>query len=151
MTIRLLLSPRQTLEDLEPDWPERIPVQPGDIVVQREDDRFAVFRYEADTAEPRVLVFASLPAALAAAQESELALDHGTGRRLMTADDAAGMAWWNVQSEAARSFWLDRAGAGASAADAWALFKQYRGRKTERRARADDFGEQPKTEKGGRP
>jgi hypothetical protein len=129
MSIRLLLSPRQTLEDTAPDLPERVPVQPGDVVVQRDGDTFHVFRHDLDKPETAMLTFTSQTAALAAAQEAERATDRCAGRRRLTADDAAGMAWWNVQSEAARGFWLDRAGPGASAADAWALFKQCRGGK----------------------
>jgi hypothetical protein len=46
--------------------------------------------------------------------------------RRPTADDLAGMAWWNALSEAKRLFWLQVAGgaaAGASAAQAWKAFQ----------------------------
>lgn len=44
-----------------------------------------------------------------------------------TADDVAGMAWWGALSQVKRLFWLTQAAgtaAGASAAAAWAAFKQ---------------------------
>lgn len=40
-----------------------------------------------------------------------------------TADEAAGMDWWNRMSEADRGAWLARS-KGQSAADAWAFFKE---------------------------
>ena len=47
--------------------------------------------------------------------------------RSPTTDEEQGIAWWNSQSEAKRLLWLQLAGgaaAGASAASAWAAFKQ---------------------------
>lgn len=40
-----------------------------------------------------------------------------------TADEAAGIAWWNGLSEADRAAWLKGAGS-AVPAEAWAAFKQ---------------------------
>lgn len=51
----------------------------------------------------------------------------------VTADEAAGIAWWNAQNGSSRLFWLEqaqRAGLELSAASAWAAFKRCRGRKT---------------------
>jgi hypothetical protein len=69
--IRLLLNPRQTLDDVAPDLPERVPVQPGDIIIERSGASFHVFRYESDAGETGVLVFSSFSAALEAAREAE--------------------------------------------------------------------------------
>lgn len=44
-----------------------------------------------------------------------------------TADEIAGMRWWNALTEAERSKWLSVAGT-AVAADAWAAFKSVRER-----------------------
>lgn len=41
----------------------------------------------------------------------------------MTADEKAGMEWWNSLTPIARSYWLSTAGS-AVAADAWKAFKQ---------------------------
>ncbi len=41
-----------------------------------------------------------------------------------TADERAGMAWWNALTEAARLYWLRRAGDTGRVADAWAAYQQ---------------------------
>jgi len=46
------------------------------------------------------------------------------GQRSPTPDEAAGMAWWNILKPAARAYWLTKAGAACSVADAWAAFKR---------------------------
>lgn len=51
----------------------------------------------------------------------------------VTADEAAGVDWWNAQDTKARRFWLEqaqRAGLGLSVAGAWSASKRCRGRKT---------------------
>ncbi len=45
--------------------------------------------------------------------------------RPLTFDEAAGMAWWNALTPAARKNWLRLAGS-AVAADAWELYKRDR-------------------------
>ena len=42
--------------------------------------------------------------------------------RPATSDEAAGMAWWNSQTELAREFWL-RVAVSARPADAWGAYK----------------------------
>ncbi len=42
--------------------------------------------------------------------------------RTPTADEVAGMAWWNSQTELVREFWL-RVANSARAADAWAAYR----------------------------
>lgn len=42
----------------------------------------------------------------------------------MTADERAGIAWWNLQSETERGAWLYLAGS-AVPADAWEYFKAH--------------------------
>lgn len=69
--IRLLLNPRQTLDDVAPDLPERVPVQPGDIVVQKHDGAYRVFRHDPGAKETGVLVFTTFEAAIHAAQEAD--------------------------------------------------------------------------------
>jgi predicted nucleic acid-binding protein len=49
--------------------------------------------------------------------------EHDPDAREPTADEAAGMLWWNGLSDAERARWAQRAGTGV-VADAWALFKQ---------------------------
>lgn len=44
-----------------------------------------------------------------------------------TPDEQAGIDWWNRLTTAERAFWLGKAGAGASAADAWAAFDRRHG------------------------
>ena len=39
-----------------------------------------------------------------------------------TTDEAAGMVWWNSQTELVRAFWL-RLANSARAADAWAAYR----------------------------
>jgi hypothetical protein len=43
----------------------------------------------------------------------------------MTADEQIGIAWWNHLDEAARRYWMARAGNTGRAADAWAEFKRF--------------------------
>ncbi len=43
--------------------------------------------------------------------------------RAPTPDEAAGMAWWNILKPMQRTYWLTKAGAACSVADAWAAFK----------------------------
>ncbi len=45
--------------------------------------------------------------------------------RSPTADEAMGMAWWNILKPAERAYWLTKAGPACSVADAWAAFKQH--------------------------
>jgi hypothetical protein len=45
--------------------------------------------------------------------------------RQPTADEQAGMAWWNSLTEAERAYWLHRADT-ATPAEAWDAFKQLR-------------------------
>ena len=52
--------------------------------------------------------------------------EHDPDAREATADEAAGMQWWNNLTEAQRARWAKRAGTGV-VADAWALFKQAAG------------------------
>lgn len=42
-----------------------------------------------------------------------------------TADEASGMAWWNILKPSERAYWLTKAGPGSSVADAWAAFKRH--------------------------
>ena len=42
--------------------------------------------------------------------------------RTPTADEVAGMAWWNSQTELVREFWLREANS-ARPADAWAAYR----------------------------
>lgn len=74
--IRLLVDPRQSLEDCTPNSPERVPVQPGDVVVQKRDGAYWVFRHEPGAAEIGVLVFESLHAAIDTAREAERYTPH---------------------------------------------------------------------------
>jgi hypothetical protein len=39
-------------------------------------------------------------------------------------DERAGMDWWNALTEAARLYWLRRAGDTGRVADAWAAYQQ---------------------------
>ncbi|MCF6120508.1 hypothetical protein L2449_27160 [Mesorhizobium muleiense] len=41
-----------------------------------------------------------------------------------TADERAGIEWWNALDEAGRRDWMQRAGNTGRAADAWEAFKQ---------------------------
>jgi len=41
-----------------------------------------------------------------------------------TADERAGMAWWNDLSEAARLYWLRQAGDRGRVADAWIVYQR---------------------------
>jgi hypothetical protein len=41
----------------------------------------------------------------------------------MTRDDELGMTWWNHLDEAARRYWMARAGNTGRAKDAWEAFK----------------------------
>jgi hypothetical protein len=43
--------------------------------------------------------------------------------RVISADDAAGMAWWNALADYDRGFWA-RAALSAVPADAWAYYKR---------------------------
>jgi len=45
-------------------------------------------------------------------------------QRSLTPDEAAGMAWWNILKPLERVYWLTKAGATCSVADAWAAFKR---------------------------
>ncbi|MGS1116498.1 hypothetical protein [Castellaniella sp. UC4442_H9] len=42
-----------------------------------------------------------------------------------SADEAMGMAWWNILKPAERAYWLTKAGPTCSVADAWAVFKRH--------------------------
>ncbi len=42
-----------------------------------------------------------------------------------TADEAMGMAWWNILKPSERTYWLTKAGPTSSVADAWAVFKRH--------------------------
>lgn len=42
-----------------------------------------------------------------------------------TADEASGMAWWNILKPSERAYWLTKAGPASSVADAWAIFKRH--------------------------
>ncbi len=42
-----------------------------------------------------------------------------------TADEAMGMAWWNILKPAERAYWLTKAGPAYSVAGAWAVFKRH--------------------------
>jgi len=41
-----------------------------------------------------------------------------------TADERAGMDWWNALDEKTRRHWMDQAGNSGRAADAWAAYKR---------------------------
>lgn len=45
----------------------------------------------------------------------------GSGR---TADEAAGMTWWNALHDEARRYWMAQAGNTGVVADAWAAYKR---------------------------
>lgn len=42
-----------------------------------------------------------------------------------SADEAMGMAWWNILTPSERATWLTKAGPACSVADAWAAFKRH--------------------------
>jgi len=44
-----------------------------------------------------------------------------------SADEIAGMAWWNNQKQDERAAWLTTAGHACSVADAWAAYKRSQG------------------------
>ncbi|WP_157056033.1 hypothetical protein [Candidatus Burkholderia verschuerenii] len=46
--------------------------------------------------------------------------------REATADERAGIAWWNALDEQARRFWMSEAGQTGRAVDAWEAFKRAR-------------------------
>ncbi|MDD2859563.1 MAG: hypothetical protein PHT60_15505 [Acidiphilium sp.] len=43
-----------------------------------------------------------------------------------TADERAGMEWWNGLDEVARRFWMQQAGNTGRAVDAWDAYKRAR-------------------------
>lgn len=43
-----------------------------------------------------------------------------------TADERAGMAWWNALDEAGRRHWMQQAGNTGRVADAWEAYKALR-------------------------
>ncbi|TSD83752.1 hypothetical protein FFK22_036195 [Mycobacterium sp. KBS0706] len=45
------------------------------------------------------------------------------GDREPTADERAGIEWWNGLDEARRRYWMHRAGDTGRAADAWAAYQ----------------------------
>lgn len=47
--------------------------------------------------------------------------------RLPTADEIAGMTWWNNLKPIERACWLTTAGHARSVADAWAAYKRSQG------------------------
>ncbi|CAM5219965.1 hypothetical protein CDEF62S_00533 [Castellaniella defragrans] len=42
-----------------------------------------------------------------------------------TADEASGIAWWNILKPSERAYWLTRVGPACSVAGAWAAFKRH--------------------------
>lgn len=47
-----------------------------------------------------------------------------SGGSVRTADEAAGMEWWNALHDEARRYWMAQAGNTGVVADAWAAYKR---------------------------
>ncbi|WP_143322651.1 hypothetical protein [Candidimonas nitroreducens] len=46
-------------------------------------------------------------------------------KRPPSADEALGMAWWNILKPSERVYWLTKAGHACNVANAWAAFKRH--------------------------